>query len=59
MLGWFRATDHSTSTLWNWLAEQHDYLKHLEAKYEGGIVSYLRRAVRDEWKKLVNKRQSL
>ena len=58
MLGWFRATDHSTSTLWNWLAEQHDYLKHLEAKYEGGIVSYLRRAVRDEWKKLFTKRQS-
>jgi hypothetical protein len=52
MLGWFRATDHSTSTLWNWLAEQHDYLKHLEAKYEGGIVAYLGRAVRDEWKKL-------
>lgn len=52
MLGWFRATDHSTSTLWNWLAEQHDYLKHLEAKYEGGIVAYLSRAVRDEWKKL-------
>jgi NADH:ubiquinone oxidoreductase subunit E len=27
-------------------------LKHLEAKYEGGIVAYLSRAIRDEWKKL-------
>jgi hypothetical protein len=55
MLGWFRATNHSTSTLWNWLAEQDNYLRHLEAKYQGGILSYLRRAVKDEWKKLFNK----
>jgi hypothetical protein len=55
MLGWFRATDQSTSTLWNWLAQQDDYLRHLEAKYQGGIISYLRRAIRDEWKKLFKK----
>ena len=52
MLGWFDAQDHSTQTLWNWLSEQHDYQQHLQAKYEGGIFQYLRRAVRDEWKKL-------
>jgi hypothetical protein len=52
MLGWFDAQDHSTQTLWNWLAEQHDYQQHLQAKYEGGILQYLRRAIRDEWKKL-------
>jgi len=55
MLGWFRATDHSSSTLWNWLAEQDDYLRHLEAKYQGGILAYLQRAFRDEWKKLFKK----
>lgn len=55
MLGWFRAIDHSTSTLWNWLAEQDDYLRHLEAKYQGGILSYLRRAIRDEWRKFFKK----
>jgi hypothetical protein len=55
MLGWFRATDQSTSTLWNWLAEQDDYHRHLEAKYQGGILSYLRRAIRDEWQKLFKK----
>ena len=55
MLGWFRATDQSTSTLWNWLAEQDDYLRHLEAKYEGGIFSYLKRAACDEWKKFFKK----
>ena len=57
MLGWFRATDQSTSTLWNWLAEQDDYLRHLEAKYEGGILSYLSRAIRDEWKKFFKKKR--
>lgn len=58
MLGWFRATDQSTSTLWNWLAEQDDYLRHIEAKYQGGILSYLRRAFRDEWKKFFKKNPS-
>ncbi len=52
MLGWFESLDHSTSVLWNWLADQHDYQEHLQAKYEGGIVQYLRRALRDEWRKL-------
>ena len=52
MLGWFDATDHSVRTLWNWLSEQHSYQIHLQAKYEGGIFQYLRRALRDEWKKL-------
>jgi glycosyltransferase involved in cell wall biosynthesis len=52
MLGWFDAQDYSTQTLWNWLAEQHTYQEHLQAKYEGGIIQYLKRALRDEWKKL-------
>jgi glycosyltransferase involved in cell wall biosynthesis len=51
MLGWFNAADHSAGTLWNWLAEQHAYQEHLTAKYEGGILQYLKRALRDEWKK--------
>ena len=51
MLGWFNSYDHSTQVLWNWLAEQHEYQKHLTAKYEGGILQYLRRALRDEWNK--------
>jgi hypothetical protein len=52
MLGWFEAHDHSSQVLWNWLSEQHSYQTHLQAKYEGGILQYLRRAMRDEWKKL-------
>jgi len=52
MLGWFTALDHSTELLWNWLSEQHTYQKNLQAKYEGGIISYLTRAFCDEWKKL-------
>ncbi len=53
MLGWFDSTDHSMRTLWNWLAEQHSHQIHLQAKYEGGIFQYLKRAARDEWKKLL------
>lgn len=52
MMGWFDSTDHSMQTLWNWLAEQHSRQVHLQAKYEGGIFQYLKRAARDEWKKL-------
>jgi len=52
MLGWFDSHDHSTQTLWKWLAEQHDYQQHLQSKYEGGIVQYMARAIRDEWRKL-------
>ena len=52
MLGWFESHDHATQILWNWLCEQHSYQEHLQAKYEGGILQYLRRALRDEWKKL-------
>jgi len=52
MLGWFGAQDHSMQVLWHWLAEQQTYQEHLKAKYEGGIFQYLRRALRDEWKKL-------
>lgn len=55
MLGWFNSTDHSMRTLWDWLAEQHAYQKHLQAKYEGGIFQYLRRAIRDEWRKLCSR----
>jgi hypothetical protein len=49
MLGWFDSQDHSMSVLWNWLADQHEYHRHLTAKYEGGIFQYLRRAFRDEF----------
>lgn len=52
MLGWFESTDHSMRTLWDWLAEQHTYQLHLQAKYEGGILQYLWRSLRDEWKTL-------
>jgi len=54
--GWFDSLDHSTRVLWNWLADQHEYQEHLHAKYEGGIVQYLRRALRDEWKKQLQKK---
>ncbi len=53
MLGWFDSTDHSMRTLWNWLSEQHSHQIHLQAKYEGGIFQYLKRAAWDEWKKLL------
>jgi hypothetical protein len=53
MLGWFDSNDHSMSTLWKWLADQHAYQRHLQAKYEGGIFQYLKRALRDECKKLM------
>jgi hypothetical protein len=53
MLGWFDSTDHSMRTLWNWLAEQHSHQIHLQAKYEGGIFQYLKRAAQDEWRKLL------
>jgi len=53
MLGWFDSNDHSMSTLWTWLADQHAYQIHLQAKYEGGIFQYFKRAVRDEWNKLL------
>ena len=52
MLGWFESHDHSVQVLWKWLSEQHDYQRHLDAKYEGGILKYLRRALCDEWAKL-------
>jgi glycosyltransferase involved in cell wall biosynthesis len=55
MLGWFEAHDHASLALWNWLADQHAYQEHLQAKYEGGILQYLRRAISDEWKKLRSK----
>ena len=51
MLGWFDSHDHSTRVLWNWLSEQRAYQEHLNSKYEGGVLQYLRRAFRDEWKK--------
>lgn len=50
MLGWFNANDYSTQVLWNWMGEQHSYQDHLQSKYEGGIVQYLQRVLRDEWK---------
>jgi hypothetical protein len=52
MLGWFDSQNHSMSVLWTWLVAMHDYRKHLQSKYEGGILQYLRRALSDEWKKL-------
>jgi len=52
MLGWLDSNDHTTSTLWEWLATQHSYQMHLHKKYEGGILQYLIRALRDEFKKV-------
>ena len=52
MLGWLDSHDHSSQTLWKWLAEQHDYQQHLQSKYEGGIFQNLTCAIRDEWMKL-------
>ncbi len=54
MLGWFNAHDATIQILWNWLAQQHEYQLHLKSKYEGGVIQYLFRAFRDEWKKLRN-----
>lgn len=51
MLAWFEAHDHSTQILMDWLVREHVYQEQLEAlkaKYEGGILQYLRRAFRDE-----------
>lgn len=52
MLGWFDSMNHSVGTIWNWLAQLWVYNIHLQGKYEGGILQYLKRAIRDEWKKL-------
>jgi len=52
MLGWLKCHTNYSGDLWRLLDEHHAYQEHLQAKYQGGIVEYLRRAIQDEWKKL-------
>ncbi len=56
MLGWIDSNEYSMNTLWKWLADQHEYQIHLQAKYEGGITGYLPRMIRDEWGKFFGKK---
>lgn len=55
MSGWMRAHRVANESLWQMLADHQRYEEHLKAKYEGGIFQYLRRAISDEWKKLIRK----
>jgi hypothetical protein len=52
LLGWLENHTFYSEGLWNLLAEHQAYQEHLQAKYNGGIVQYLKRAIRDEWKQL-------
>lgn len=59
MLGWFESSDSSIQVVRQWLSDQFTYrqelesqLENLRSKYQGGILAYLRRALRDEWKRL-------
>ncbi len=49
--GWLISHLRQTESLWHMLAAHEAYERHLAAKYEGGILQYLRRAIRDEWMK--------
>ncbi len=51
--GWLENHTFYSGGLWELLAEHQAYNEHLKAKYEGGIFQYLKRAARDEWKKLL------
>lgn len=58
MLGWFDSTENSTRTLWDWLAREKVFQVELEAmklKYEGGILAYLQRMVRDELSRILDR----
>jgi hypothetical protein len=51
--GWLNNHSFYTEGLWELLAEHQAYQEHLQAKYEGGIFQYLKRAARDEWRNLL------
>ena len=51
--GWLRSHLHQAESLWEMLAAHEKYEQQLFMKYQGGIFSYLLRAVRDEWKKFL------
>lgn len=51
--GWFDNHAFYLDGLWELLAKHQSYQEHLQAKYEGGIFQYLKRAARDEWNKLL------
>jgi glycosyltransferase involved in cell wall biosynthesis len=51
--GWLHNHSFYSGGLWELLAEHQAYQEHLQAKYDGGILQYFKRAVQDEWKKLL------
>ena len=58
MLAWFESYDCSQEALMDWLIRENVYQTQLEAikaKYEGGILQYLKRAFRDECLRLLGK----
>jgi len=52
LLGWLENHTFYSEGLWQLLAEHQAYQDNLTTKYEGGIFQYLKRALRDEWKKM-------
>jgi hypothetical protein len=60
MLGWFESYDHSFVTLLDWLSREQVYkqqLQELRSKYEGGILRYLSRALKDESSKVFSRKK--
>jgi len=55
LLGWLENHTFYSAGLWKLLADHQAYQEHLQAKYKGGIIQYLKRAIRDEWKQLGGK----
>jgi hypothetical protein len=55
LLGWLENHTFYSAGLWKLLADHQAYQEHLQAKYKGGIMQYLKRAIRDEWKQLGGK----
>jgi len=55
ILGWLENHTFYSEGLWKLLAEHQAYQDHLKSKYEGGIFQYLKRALRDEWKKMYSR----
>jgi len=58
LLAWFESYDNSQKSLMDWLIRENAYqiqLESMKAKYEGGILQYLQRALRDEWRRFCGK----
>lgn len=56
MLAWFESYDRTQEALLDWLVREHVFQEQLEAmkaKYQGGILGYFRRMIRDELSRLL------